>query len=65
MRNEKFNQKTFSLFEQRKANKRNKLLLEFNTVLYLPIVGRNSKSYQFHVAHASFILIMLSKPSTC
>ena len=42
-------------------NKQNitKQLLKFMTVFSLPVGMWNSKSFQFHAAHASFILIML------
>ena len=39
--------------------KQTKLSLKFMKVFNLPVGMRNSKSYQFHAAHASFILIML------
>ena len=36
-----------------------KQLLKFMKVFSLPVGMKNSKSCQFHAAHASFILIML------
>ena len=44
-------------------NKQNntKLLLKFMKVFNLPVGMWNSKSCQFHAAHASFILTMLFK----
>ena len=39
--------------------KNTKLLLKFIKVFNLPVGSWNSKSSQFHVGHANFILIML------
>ena len=64
MWNVKFNHKTlfYILFIQTKINeKQNKTkeLLKFMKVFSLPVGMSNSKSCQFHAAHASFIPIML------
>ena len=59
----KFNHKTpflhFVYLNKDKRTNKAKLLLKFMKVFSLPVGMSNSKSCQFHAAHAIFILIML------